>query len=186
MQVRELHVNPVAAPRAGAYVTGMQERRRLARIELAGGRAGLRRVLSWGIVTLAAIGAFGYVLPAHRVDDARAFHSNFFDGGPMPLFVFAAIALAAYALRRGRLGAGIATGVIATGGAVLALMPVFLKHFLAHVEHAYGEDLFAVGILGLFFGGAATAIIEPILYVTQRRALEREDPQFPVARLVGG
>ena len=178
MQANPLPCSP-ELPAAG-------ERRRLLRIQLVNGRAALRAVLSWGVIAIATLGAIGYVLPAHRVDEAASFHSNFADGGEMPLFVLAAVATAAYALRRRGLGAGIATGVIATGGAILAVMPVFLVHFLAHVEHAAGDDLFAVGVLGLFFGGIVTAIADPILYISQRRALERQDPQFPRARVVAG
>lgn len=162
----------------------MERRRQLRALQLLGGRALTRNILSWSLVALAAIGALGYLLPAHRVGNDTTFHSNFADGGAVSLIVFGGVIACVLALRNRQFGAGIASGVVAMIGAFLALVPVVLAHFLSHVDNAYGEAMFATGIIGLFSVGAVTAIVEPILYITQRLALESEDPVFPTARVV--
>lgn len=163
----------------------MSERRRLGNIELEGFRAWLYRTWSAAMIGLPVLGAIGYLLPAHKVDGATEWHSNYADGGVFPLVMFGAVFAIAIGLRRARLGAGMATGVLAAGGAIGALLPVVLVHMLSHVEQSTGEGMFLIGVLGLFMGGIAMLVVEPLLYVTQRRSLERRDPPpLPIARLV--
>ena len=163
----------------------MQERTRLRDTTLSESRALINQLLFWAIAVLPIIGALGYVLPAHRVNDEAHFHSNYADGGVAPLIAFAAVSLIALALRRRRLGARMVTGVVAMGGAFLALLPVILVHMFSRVENGPGEGLFAVGILGVFFMGLAALIAEPVLYILERRKLERDaEPQIPHARVV--
>lgn len=160
-------------------------RRRLRTLELTGARAVIRRVLFAGVPVLALIGGIGFVLPAHRVRDEPEFHSNYADGGPASLLVFAGLIAVWWFLRRKRHGAGYLIGVIATGGAVLSVLPIFLNHMFQKVETGPGEGLFGVGVLGLFGLGLVIALVEPILYLGQRRQLERDvDPQFPTARTI--
>jgi hypothetical protein len=49
-----------------------------------------------------------------------------------------------------------------------------------------GEGVFVIGLVGLFVAGAATFIAEPILYVVERRRIERAalPAALPVARIV--
>jgi hypothetical protein len=161
-------------------------RMRLLDVRLVGAAALFRSFMFWCLAALAAIGALGYVMPAHRVRGDIEFHSNYADGGPFSLLVFALVIGVALALRRHRFGAGMIAGATASVGAVLALGPVFLVHFLSTVEDGPGEVLFAMGVLGCFFGGAIALVAEPILYVVERRRLEREaaPPSLPVARIV--
>jgi hypothetical protein len=152
----------------------MAERRRLRDIELAGGRALFRRVLFAGLLGFVVLGLVGYNLPAHRLRGDADFHANYADGGVASMLVFLAVAgLVVLAWRWRRWGAGFLAGGVATVGAVGALLPVMLAHFLSSVDNTYGEAVFAIGVLGLFFAGIATAILEPILFIGQRRALER-------------
>jgi hypothetical protein len=160
-------------------------RRPLRTLELTGARAVIRRVLFAGAAVLAVVGAIGFVLPAHRLDDVAGFHSNYHDGGPESLVVFAAVIAGWWFLRRRGHGAGYLFGVVATAGAVLSVLPVFLVHMFRSVETGPGEGMFAVGVLGLFGTGVVIALAEPILYLGQRRQLERDvDPQFPTARTI--
>jgi hypothetical protein len=138
-------------------------------------------------MALSVIGWFGYLLPAHKVEGHSEWHSNFADGGVFPLIAFGVVLATAILLRRGRLGAGMVTGVVAIAGAIGAVMPVFLVHLFSHVDYSIGEDMLELGCLGLFFGGLTMLLAEPLLYWSQRRSLERTDPQppqLPLARVV--
>ncbi len=124
------------------------------------------------MLVLAAIGFAGYLLPAHSVDGG-AWHSNFADGGGWSLGVFGVFGILAAHLRTRGFGAGMLTGVLAVAAAIASMVPLILVHFMAHVDNGPGEVMMAISVLGLFFGGAALLIAEPILYVTQRRANEQ-------------
>jgi hypothetical protein len=158
----------------------MQTRTRLRDVKLVGARAWIRRVWFGATIALSAIGAVGYLLPAHQAHGV--WHSNFADGGPIPLLVFAALGVIALLLRKRGLGAGIAMGVLSTAGAIVSVVPVVLAHLFADVQHdGIGETMFASGVIGLFFGGLF-ALVEPVLYLTQRRSDERVE-LIPVARI---
>lgn len=132
---------------------------------------------------LAVLGFIGYLLPAHSVEGG-AWHSNFADGGVTALVVFAVFGGIAAFLRKRGLGAGILTGVLAVPAAIAAVAPVVLAHLLSHVESGPGEVMFGISIVGLFFGGLAFAIVEPLLYWTQRRVDERAaQTKLPSARV---
>lgn len=163
----------------------MTERLRLHRVKLTGNRAGLRRMLIGSLALFAVIGAVGYVLPAHRVGSDTAFHSNFADGGPLSLLVLMAAGVSVLLLRKRGLGAGAASGLIASVGAVIAVAPVLLAHLFSHIEEGIGEPVFALGVLGMFFLGATTLVAEPVLYVIERRRIERalRPAPLPVARI---
>lgn len=163
----------------------MQERPRLRTIELTEGRELARKLTLGALPVFAVIAALGYVLPAHRLEHEWVFHSNFSDGGPASLLVLAGVVLCTGLLfRHGRFGAGMGAGVLGMLGAVLALAPVFLVHMFSHVDHSYGESLFAIGELGLFFTGAAVLVVEPIVFLLERRRIVRASMpvELPVAR----
>lgn len=155
----------------------MQTRTSLGNTQLVGVRSWIRGGGFAAMMLASAVGAFGYLLPAHSVNGGE-FHSNFADGGPMPLVVFGVMFVIAAVLRTKRFGAGLLTGILAPAAAIAALSPVFLQHLIADVTTGVGEDLFAVGVIGLFVGGVAFAIVEPILFATQRRADERLLPKL--------
>jgi hypothetical protein len=155
----------------------MQTRTSFGNTQLVGVRSWIRRGGFAVMMALASIATVGYLLPAHSVE-GQPWHSNLDDGGPMPVFVLAGLFALATVLRNKRFGAGILVGVLAPVAAVIALSPVFLAHLLSHVDTGIGEHLFALGEIGLFFGGVVFAIVEPILYVTQRRADERLLPKL--------
>jgi hypothetical protein len=133
----------------------------------------VRRTGFVAIAVLALVVAVGYLLPAHRLENAGYFHSNAADGGPMPLLALAIVIVAALLLRKLRLGAGIVAGVLGAAGAFAAVAPVVLAHMFRSPELGYGEDVFVVGVMGLFIVGVAFAIVEPIVYVLERRRVER-------------
>ncbi|HEY5925797.1 MAG TPA: hypothetical protein VIV11_29120 [Kofleriaceae bacterium] len=163
----------------------MQERPGLRAIELSGAAAWCRRITLGALPVFAAIGALGYVLPAHQLSYDEPFHSNYADGGPWSLVVLAAVAVSTFLLRKRGFGAGIAAGVTAMGGAVWAVAPVLLAHMFQNPTDGPGELVFALGILGLFFVGAIAFIAEPILYVLERRRIVRATlpAELPVARV---
>jgi len=152
----------------------MQTRLRLRDVKLVGARAWIRRAWFGATIALAALGMLGYLLPAHRLE-GEAWHSNFADGGEVPLLVFGAIGVLALILRKRGIGAGSAMGVLASIGAIASVIPVVLVHLFSTVQNGIGEAMYATGVIGLFFGGAVFAIVEPILYLTQRRADERTE-----------
>ena len=164
----------------------MQERLSLSATKLTGARALVRRCLLTALPVFAVIGAIGYVLPAHDLQNGEGAHSNFDDGGIWSLLVFAGIALCTHLLRQRRFGAGTVAGLVAAGGAAMAIGPVLLEHMFRDVTNLYGEALFEISILGLLFVGAATFVAEPVLYVVERRRIERaaKPAELPVARTI--
>jgi hypothetical protein len=163
-------------------------RQRLRTIRLTGARAIIRSTSFLAIAIAAVVAGIGYVLPAHRLASDAHFHSNAADGGPLPLVVLAFVAAAAVLLRRLRIGAGMLTGMIGAGGAIAAVAPVLLAHLFSSVEATYGDHMFALGLLGMFFVGIALLIAEPILYVLERRSIQRAalPAPLPVAVAVRG
>lgn len=148
-------------------------RKRLSETRLVGVRSTIRGGAFVVMLLLAAIGFAGYLLPAHSVDGG-AWHSNFADGGAWPLVVFGVFGLLAAHLRTRGFGAGMLTGVLAIAAAIASMVPVILVHLMSHVDNGPGEVMMAISVLGLFFGGFAFLIAEPVLYLTQRRAKERD------------
>ncbi len=138
------------------------------------------------MIAAALVAAVGYVLPAHRLQGEADFHSNFHDGGVISLFILGAVAVIAYALRNLRLGSGMITGVIGAAGAFFALMPVILAHFLSSYDEGVGQGIFIIGELALFFSGLVMLVGEPVLYVLERRRIERDSrpAELPVAAVV--
>jgi hypothetical protein len=164
----------------------MQQRLRLSDTKLTGARALVRRCLLTALPVAAVVGAIGYVLPAHDMQNGEPAHSNFADGGVWSLFIFAATALCTYLLSKRGFGAGIVAGFVAAGGGAMALGPLVLEHLMQHVNNLAGETIFAIGLLGLFCIGAAALVAEPLLFVVERRRIERaaKPAELPVARIV--
>jgi hypothetical protein len=146
-------------------------RKRLSETRLVGARSAIRAGAFLVMLGLAVIGFAGYLLPAHSVDGG-AWHSNFEDGGAWSLVVFGVFGVLAAHLRTRGFGAGMLTGVLAIATAIASLVPVILVHFMSHVDNGPGEVMMAISVLGLAFGGVALLIVEPVLYLTQRRANE--------------
>lgn len=163
----------------------MTPRPRLRTIELTAHRAAFRRTLTWVIIAASVVAGVGYMLPAHQLTDEEGFHSNYNDGGPLSLVVLAAVVVVAFALRRFRLGSGMITGVVGIVGVFGALIPVLLAHLLSGVEESYGELVFAAGELTLLFTSATLIVVEPILYILERRRIVREarPAELPVATI---
>ena len=103
---------------------------------------------------------------------------------PLCVLLFAFIAIVLLRQRRA-IGAGMIAGVFAAGAAVLSVGSVLLAHLLSRYESAVGEAVFAGGVLVLFFGGAVMFFGKPILYLLERRRIERatRPAPLPVARV---
>jgi hypothetical protein len=171
-------------------------RRRLRSIALTGRRGLVRRAGFLVVGAAAVVAAIGYVLPAHRLvyvprragvfdlaaqPGATAFHANYADGGVLPLLALAIAAVAALLLRRCRwLGAGVIAGVAGASAAVVTVMPLILVHMFSRYETASGEHLFACGVVGLFVAGCALVVVEPLLFVLERRHLARRTRPAPL------
>lgn len=137
------------------------------------------------MMAASVIAGVGYVLPAHQLKHEESFHSNYADGGPLPLIVLAAVLGTTFALRRFRLGSGVITGAVGVVGVFGSLIPVVLAHFLSSYEEGVGELVFAVGELGLLFTSATLLVVEPILYILERRRIvhEARPAELPVAKI---
>jgi hypothetical protein len=141
----------------------MELRESVRKIDLTGGRRLVRQVSMWMIGAFTALGALGYVMPVR----GTSFCSS---GGVFALAVFAVVGIAAVGLRNRHLGSGIITGVLATVGSLLALGSVLFAK-------AGAIELFMMGEAGLFFGGGVMVVLEPILYLLERR--HRRETQWP-------
>ena len=155
-------------------------------IDLTSHRAAFRRTATYVMIAAALVAAVGYVLPAHRLENYADFHSNLHDGSVISLFVLGAVAVIAYALRNLRLGSGMITGIAGAAGAIGALLPVFLVHLFSHYDVGYGDNMFWLGELVLFFTGLTLLVAEPLLYVFERRRIERDarPAELPMAAVV--
>lgn len=194
---RRAHLAPAT------HADGVTETLRLRRVALTGGRALLRKATFFVVAAAALVAMIGYLLPAHRLEyvasqggcggswfDLAAqpgeatFHSYASDGGPLPIIVLAVVLACVVLLWRGGFGAGIVAGILGAGGAILAIMPVILVHLFSQYEAAIGEVLFPVGLLGLFFGGIALAILDPVLTLVERRRIVRASRPAPLPRAI--
>ncbi|MBL8624891.1 MAG: hypothetical protein JNK64_26520 [Myxococcales bacterium] len=168
----------------------LQPRRPLLRVALAGGRATWHVAVRWAVIGCAALAALLMATERHRVCDAWGScdasdwgepHTLASDVGALPFVMLAlvvALQLAGY--RRGLLG-GVLSALSAALAAVVALGVAALAHFLSHVDGGGGAVLLTFLTFGL---AVAQLVLEPILFVGMRRALERDDPRFPRAAVV--
>jgi hypothetical protein len=154
------------------------------------------------LVGAAVMAAIGYVLPAHRLVyvpssggyfDLAAqpgeahFHSLLDDSSPVAILVLlAAAAFIAGLMRTRRLGTGMFAGVLGTGGAILAIIPTILVHLFSRYESGIGDHMFILGVLLMFFVGIALFIAEPVMFLLERRRIERASrpAPLPVATVV--
>lgn len=177
----------------------MPDQPRLTTLDLTGWRKTLRLVLFFAIAGSAALALLGYLLPAHRaayVPDSGAwldlssqpgeehFHSNYADGGPMPIFVLALAAAVAVLLRKLRFGVGFATGVVGAGASVLAVGAVLLAHMFSRQESSIGEPVFVVAVIALFVTSCALLIVEPVVHILEKRRLIAASLPAPLPRAI--
>ncbi len=175
---------------AGTMDQRLTPRRPLGQVVLAGGRATWHVAVRWIVVGFAALAALLTATERHRVcsawgscdaDDWGAAHTLYADVGVAPLLLLGlvvALELAGY--RRGLLGS-----LLSALGAAMAAVAVFgvlaFAHFLSRVDGGGGAVMFA---FLAFVLALAQLVLEPILFVGMRRALERDDPRFPRAAVV--
>jgi hypothetical protein len=171
-------------------------RLRLRSTELTGPRATIRRTAFIAMIASAVIAAIAFLLPAHRLvyvpssggyldlaaqPGEAAFHSLLADGGPLSIVaLLTAAAFVGMLMSNRRLGAGMLAGVLAVGGAFLAIGPILLVHLFSRYETAIGDHLFILGELVLFFTGVALVLGEPVLYLLERRRIERASRPAPL------
>lgn len=168
----------------------LQPRRRLLGVQLAGARATWHVVARWLVIGCAALAALLMATERHRVchswgtcdaSDWSEPHALVADVGALPFVMLAlVIALELAGYRRGLLG-GVLSALGAAGAAVVAFGAAALAHFLSKVDGGDGAVLFA---LLAFAIALAQLVLEPILFVGMRRALERDDPRFPRAAVI--
>jgi hypothetical protein len=153
-------------------------------IELTGWRRKIRVGTCIAISVVAAIAAAGYLLPAHHLYSAQA-HSNFADGGPLPLLALAIVGIMTPWLARRRFGAGVIAGVLGAAAAIFSCVLLILAHFLSDVTYDYGELVFWLGLFALFGLGCLMLVVEPVVYLLERRRIVRvaQPAPLPVARI---
>ncbi len=177
----------------------MPDRPRLTTLDLTGWRKTLRLTLFFAIAGSAALALLGYFLPAHRaayVPDTGAwldltsqpgaehFHSNFADGGLLPVPVLALAAIVAFLLRRLRFGVGFAAAVVGAGAAVLSVGAVLFAHLFSRHETTIGEPVFGLGVVVLFCTSCALFIVEPVVHLLEKRRLIAAALPAPLPRAI--
>lgn len=182
------------APTVGWYPGTMdqrlQPRRPLLGVALSGGRATWHIVVRWVVIGFAALSALLMATERHRVCDRWGScdasdwgepHTLASDLGAVPFIMLAlVIALQLAGYRRGLLG-GVLSALSAAMAAVVAFGLAAMAHFLSHVDGGDGAVLCA---FVAFLLTLAQLVLEPILFVGMRRALERDDPRFPRAAVI--
>jgi len=172
-------------------VSSLQQRRQLRDLSLTPGarkvRAGLLALL--GILHAAA--TLGFVLGSHRVgkllEDPPGFgepHSFAIEAYLVPALAPALVAITAWWALRGGFGRGLLASVLAAVTSFGLLIAWLAVHLFASTLSDRAEQAALACLLLAMPLGLVTLIVEPILYVRARRALEREDPVFPTARVV--
>lgn len=168
----------------------LQPRRPLLHVALAGGRATWHVAVRWVVVGFAALAALLTATERHRVchawgtcdaSDWSEPHTLLSDVGVAPMLLLALVVALELAGYRRRL---LASWLSALGAAVVAVVPlgmVALAHLMSHVDGGGGAVLLS---LLTFVTALAQLVLEPILFVGMRRALERDDPRFPRAAVV--
>jgi hypothetical protein len=168
----------------------LQPRRPLLRVALAGARATWHVGARWVVIGFAALAALLMATERHRVchgwgscdaGDWSAPHTLASDVGALPFVMLAlVIALQLAGYRRGLLGSAL-SALGAGMAAVVAFGVAALAHLLSNVDGGGGALLFAFLAFALTL---AQLVLEPILFVGMRRALERDDPRFPRAAVI--
>ncbi len=166
-------------------------------LSLTGPHKAIRSTIFLVIAVAAAVTAIGYILPAHRLvyvppsggwldlgaqPGESSFHSLLSDGDALPLLVLPFVTVAALLLRTRRFGAGMLAGALSVGAAVVTIAPLILVHLFERYEAGFGADVFALGWLGTFFGGCALFLAEPVLFLLERRRIERANRPAPLPR----
>lgn len=186
------HAPPVTP--VGWYPAPMDQRlvprRPLLGVTLTGKRATWHVAARWVVIGCAVLAALLMATEQHRVchswgtcdaSDWSEPHALVADVGALPFVMLAlVIALELAGYRRGLLGS-----LFAALGAALAAVVAFgvaaLAHFLSHVDGGGGAVMFA---FLAFLLTLTQLVLEPILFVGMRRALERDDPRFPRAAVI--
>ncbi|HTL36127.1 MAG TPA: hypothetical protein VL326_23510 [Kofleriaceae bacterium] len=159
------------------------ERPRLMDLELRGTARMVRRVAFYALAASGVVALIGYLLPAHTVGQLEL-HSNFADGGVLPLFFMAAAtAVTAWASRR-RFGAGMISAVVAGTAASIELVRTAFAHPLFPVHSIYGDYVHLGGLVSMFGFAMLLFIIEPVLYDAERKRQERPEVKLPRAQVV--
>jgi hypothetical protein len=181
---------PPAAWYPGSVDRRLRQRRGLTDVVLAGTRERWHVTVRWIVVGLAALTALIIATERHRVCDAWGScdasdwgpsHTLVSDVGGTPFVLLAFLVTLQFFGRRARL---LGSAGSALGSAVLAVYLVAtcgMAHFLSKVE---GDDGAVMLCLATFAACLFQLVLEPILAAGMRRALERNDPEFPRAAVV--
>jgi len=159
------------------------ERRRLVDIELSRRSRIARLILFYSLALSGLVATVSYLLPAHAAGQLEI-HSNFADGGWVPLFFQVVVTgITAWASRK-RFGAGMISAVFSGGAASLELVRTAFAHLLSPVHSIYGDYVHLGGLVGMFGFAMLLFIIEPVLYDAERKRQERAEVKLPQARVV--
>jgi hypothetical protein len=160
-------------------------RRRLIDVELRKRGRRVRAILFGCLVASSTLTLASYFLPAHATEFQSTYHSNLDDGGYIPLLVLVAFTgLSALLSQSSRFGAGMIAGLLGAGVGFGELARFILAHLLMRVYPIYGDILHGIGTLGMFWFGMSLLVAEPILFLVERRRLERTEQHVPIARVV--
>jgi hypothetical protein len=181
---------PPAAWYSGAVDRRLRPRRPLSQVALAGARASWHAGARWTASALAALTALMAATETHRVcdswgscdaDDWGAAHTVASDLGATPFVLLALVIGLQLAGKDSKFVARMFSVVGAAIVSIIALGGVALAHFLSKVEGGDGVVFAALLTTGVCL---FQLLLEPVLAVGQRRALEAREPEFPRAAVV--
>jgi hypothetical protein len=159
-------------------------RRRLADIQLSRGSRIVRLGLFWAIGACSAVAAITYVIPGHRDKYETVSHSDYSEGGAIPLIGAVAMTLLAAWLARKKFGSGMICATVGAVGAVLELARTILYHLFSTPLADGLEIVHIVSLLVMFLACVLMLCIEPVLYLVERSSQERAERSIPTARVV--
>lgn len=145
----------------------------------------LRRIgIGLGIL-LAAITTLALPFATHVTEYAYdETHHTISETSFGPWLISLAIAAALVGAYRGRLIRTVIVTPLVSVGAFFGFLWVALAHLLTRTFSNGAEDVTLICLFLLFWLGPALFILEWFVVVLERNKLEREDPQFPTARVV--
>lgn len=181
---------PPAAWYSGAVDRRLHPRRPLSSVALAGARASWHTAARWLACGLAALSALLVAVEPHRVcdrwgaceaSDWGPSHTLLQDLGAMPLVLLALVIGLQLMGKQASFLLRVFTVVGAATTMIFILGTMAFAHFLSSTEGGDGAVLVA---LLTFACCVFQMVMEPVLAIGQRRALEASEPVFPRAAVV--
>lgn len=167
-------------------------RRCLRELSLTGGRRVIRQGLLAILAFASLLSAAGFAFGLERarpfmseIGPWRPWHSFALEAFGVPVMAPILVAAAARWAWRGGFPRGMLVLVIAIAEAVVLLVLALTVHLLdEQVEGTFAQRIAAYAQLAMVATAAAIFVVEPLVFILERRRLENEDPVVATARVV--